>query len=70
MKTPPPPMWGDVIEEDYYDETTPFYDHEQVILDRKVKRGETDANGNPLKKKVIYYYDEEEQKSKRPPASQ
>ena len=21
MKTPPPPMWGDVIEEDYYDET-------------------------------------------------
>ena len=43
MKTPPPPMWGDVIEEDYYDETTPFYDHEQVILDRKVKRGETDS---------------------------
>jgi len=28
QKTPPPPMWGDVLEEDLYDPNTPFYDEE------------------------------------------
>ena len=28
MKTPPPPMWGDVLEEDLYDDSQPFYDHD------------------------------------------
>ena len=28
QKTPPPPMWGEVLEEDLYDDSIPFYDHE------------------------------------------
>ena len=31
MKTPPPPMWGEVLEEDLYDSSIPFYDHSQAI---------------------------------------
>ena len=27
MPTPPPPMWGEVLEEDLYDTSQPFYDH-------------------------------------------
>ena len=67
MKTPPPPMWGDVIEEDYYDETQPFYDHEQALLEKRIRRGIPDSQGKQLKKKVIYYYDGDE-KEKLPPA--
>jgi len=29
-KTPPPPMWGEVLEEDLYDDNTPFYNHEEA----------------------------------------
>ena len=29
-KTPPPPMWGDVIEEDLYDYSQPFYDSKKA----------------------------------------
>ena len=29
QKTPPPPMWGEVLDEDLYDDSIPFYDHEQ-----------------------------------------
>ena len=25
MQTPPPPMWGDVLEEELYDPSQPFY---------------------------------------------
>jgi hypothetical protein len=28
QKTPPPPIWGEVLEEDFYDDSQPFYDHE------------------------------------------
>ena len=31
QKTPPPPMWGEILEEDLYDENTPFYDEDLVI---------------------------------------
>lgn len=31
QKTPPPPMWGEVLEEDLYDPNTPFYEHENAI---------------------------------------
>lgn len=34
QKTPPPPMWGEVLEEDLYDPNTPFYDAE---LNQKLK---------------------------------
>ena len=29
-KTPPPPLWGAVLEEDLYDNTQPFYDAEKA----------------------------------------
>ena len=38
MKTPPPPMWGDVLEEDLYDDSTPFYDHEKAIRESNLKK--------------------------------
>jgi hypothetical protein len=38
MKTPPPPMWGDVLEEDLYDHSTPFYDHEKAIRESNLRR--------------------------------
>lgn len=40
QKTPPPPMWGDVLEEDLYDHSQPFYDHDKAMTiynDRKEK---------------------------------
>ena len=27
VKTPPPPMWGDIIEEDDFDPSEEFYNH-------------------------------------------
>jgi hypothetical protein len=38
MKTPPPPMWGDVLEEDLYDHSTPFYDHEKAIREGNLRK--------------------------------
>ena len=38
MKTPPPPMWGDVLEEDLYDDSTPFYDHEKAISESNLRK--------------------------------
>lgn len=37
-KTPPPPMWGEVLEEDLYDHSQPFYDHEKALVDGKVRK--------------------------------
>jgi|APSaa5957512535_1039671.scaffolds.fasta_scaffold132439_1 hypothetical protein len=34
MKTPPPPMWGEVLEEDLYDNNTPFYNHDEAIQEQ------------------------------------
>ena len=31
-KTPPPPLWGQVIEEDLYDMNQPFYDGKKAAL--------------------------------------
>lgn len=70
MKTPPPPMWGDILEEDLYDDTVPFYDHELHLLEKNARMkqmSEMERNGkNPpgssgsgmkLKRKVIYVYE-------------
>lgn len=41
MKTPPPPMWGDVIEEDLWDPKEIFYDAQQAQAEhmrRKLKQ--------------------------------
>ena len=69
-KTPPPPMWGEVLEEDLYDNNTPFYDHELAQMEKKarIKKEQDmykllprstasqmdDERGPKLKRKVIY----------------
>jgi hypothetical protein len=30
-KTPPPPLWGEILEEENYDPNEEFYDHEKAI---------------------------------------
>ena len=40
MKTPPPPIWGETLEEDDFDTNAKFYDHEiamQTMKDRRAK---------------------------------
>lgn len=39
-KTPPPPLFGEVLEEDLYDDSIPFYDHQHAMAEsenRKVR---------------------------------
>ena len=31
VRTPPPPMFGEEIEEDFYDDTEDFYNHDQAM---------------------------------------
>ena len=31
MKTPPPPIWGETLEEDNYDTDAMFYDHKEAM---------------------------------------
>jgi hypothetical protein len=35
VKTPPPPFWGEDIEEDYFDPEEEFYDHEKAEDERQ-----------------------------------
>ncbi len=49
-KTPPPPLWGTVIEEDQYDMSQPFYDGKRAAeqelkrrIEERVKSGEINA---------------------------
>ena len=37
QKTPPPPMWGEILEEDLYDENTPFYDEDLVLKEQEAR---------------------------------
>jgi len=69
-KTPPPPMWGDDLEEDLYDDSTPFYDDDLAQMEKKARiKKEQDMyrmlprstassmdgeKGPRLKRKVIY----------------
>lgn len=39
MKTPPPPIWGEPVEEDFFDPNEEFYDHEKAISQMKAKQG-------------------------------
>lgn len=34
-KTPPPPLWGEILEEENYDPNEEFYDHEKAEAERK-----------------------------------
>ena len=38
MPTPPPPMWGAVLEEEKYDKSAPFYDHEKSMAEMKMRK--------------------------------
>jgi len=38
VRTPPPPLWGEEIEEDYYDPTEEFYDHEKAEEEAKKRK--------------------------------
>ena len=78
MKTPPPPMWGEVLEEDLYDDSEPFYDHElhrrefaarkqhleEVERKHPARASSTDGAAPKLKRKVIYVYESQD----KPPA--
>lgn len=72
MKTPPPPMWGTVLEEDNYDASEDFYNHGRAMNELEKKRAEElvklEANGGratvsqrskilKLKRKVLYTYE-------------
>lgn len=37
-KTPPPPLFGEILEEDLYDDSQPFYDHETAMIEKKQRR--------------------------------
>ena len=38
MKTPPPPIWGETLEEDDYDTDAKFYDHLEAMEQLKERR--------------------------------
>lgn len=67
-KTPPPPMFGEVLEEDLYDDSIPFYDHESAVLESKKRKirlqhinerlPPVSQDGRKLKRKVIYVYEQ------------
>lgn len=38
MKTPPPPMWGEDIEEDDFDPNDEFYDHDKAIREQERRK--------------------------------
>ena len=73
MPTPPPPMWGEILEEQNYDPRTAFYDHEKSMAAMKLRKtqemkkrsfeyGEEKPMSKrlKLKKKVIYTYEYED----------
>jgi hypothetical protein len=35
QKTPPPPLWGEVLEEEGYDPNEDFYDHDKAEREQK-----------------------------------
>lgn len=63
-------MWGEVLEEDLYDENTPFYDDELAMKEAIARQEKMEAmNVDPnrkLKRKVIYVYEKNEAKSENP----
>ena len=38
MPTPPPPMWGTLLEEENYDPRVPFYDHAKASVEMKLRK--------------------------------
>lgn len=44
MKTPPPPMWGEILEEEGYDPSEEFYDHQKAMREQHIRGKEESAN--------------------------
>ena len=74
MPTPPPPMWGTLLEEDNYDPKAEFYNHDKAIAEmakrgKSVQQINSIQNDKPsskrlkLKKKVVYTYEYASDKS-------
>lgn len=40
MKTPPPPIWGETLEEDNYDNSEDFYNHDKAMQLLQKKKAE------------------------------
>jgi hypothetical protein len=66
-------MWGEVLEEDLYDENTPFYDDDLAMREAMARREKIDLlksqHPDPdrkLKRKVIYVYEKDDSKSENP----
>ena len=71
MKTPPPPMWGAILEEDFYDPSEAFYNHTAAMKQMDERRmqelARLEAKGTrtvsqrakilKLKRKVVYAYE-------------
>lgn len=69
MPTPPPPLWGTLLEEENYDPKEEFYNHEKALIELRRRKSEALKKSfiNPestprskrlkLKKKVIYTYE-------------
>lgn len=70
-KTPPPPLWGEILEEENYDPSEEFYDHDRAeaemrrrkIMEEKKKR----FDGKKLKRKVVYVYESDESDKEQQP---
>ena len=66
-KTPPPPMWGEVIEEESYNPNESFYDHSKALQEmrrRKFMEDKKDKHKRKLKRKVIYVYEDDSEEEK------
>ena len=60
-------MFGEVLEEDLYDDSVPFYDHDDAMAEtrkRKIRLSSlheklppVSQDGRKLKRKVIYVYE-------------
>lgn len=71
QKTPPPPMFGEVLEEDLYDNSQPFYDHDKAVMEGQLRRIQLkdiesklpaiSEDGRKLKRKVIYVYEKDDE---------
>ncbi len=69
-KTPPPPLWGEILEEENYDPNEEFYDHERALAEMKRRKTMEEKRkqfeGKKLKRKVVYVY-ESDSDGEQPP---
>ena len=71
-KTPPPPLWGEVLEEENYDPNEAFYDQEraeaEMLRRKRMEEKRKNFEGKKLKRKVVYVYEsdsDQEEEAKR-----